>query len=99
MYDISPLRAEPQPQKPEMVDVLLINGTLNNGRDFDFALRIDKGDELLEDATYLTVVNGTNGQRITIRQDQIAVLSRVTRQMPKELPKTTESKEKQRLFE
>jgi hypothetical protein len=36
--------------EPELVPVLLLNGTLNNGPECDFAIREDRGDQLLETA-------------------------------------------------
>jgi hypothetical protein len=83
MKEIKPLEFV-KPKEHELVPVLLINGTLNNGRDFDFAVREDRGDTLTETPETLTFRSGTTGQEVTIQRSQIAVLSRVTRMVARE---------------
>jgi hypothetical protein len=72
------------PKEPEKGPCLLVSGTLGNGRDFDFAVREDRGDRLTESPEALVFVNGTTGQEITIARPQIALLSKVTVQVSKD---------------
>jgi hypothetical protein len=76
--------------EPENVPVLLVNGTLANGREFDFVVRADRGDRLTETPETLTFMSGQTGQEVVIYRSQVAVISKVTRMVQREKTLKTE---------
>ena len=62
---------------------------LNSGQNFGYAIREDGGESIEETDTQI-ILKSANGQSITINKASIAVLSRATVQVLKEMPSRSE---------